>query len=96
MFDPIPLARSSDPDTSHQAAARVHEFGDKHHGIIAVCLRQHGSLTADQIAALTRLDKYQVCRRLPEMERAGMVEPTGETRTTTSGRQARCWRLCDG
>lgn len=94
-FDAAKLARSTDPATSHAAAARVHEFGSGHIADIRRCLALHGPLTADQIALHTELDKHQICRRLPEMESAGIAAPTGDTRASRTGRQERVWGLTD-
>jgi hypothetical protein len=33
-----------------------------------------------------------VRKRLPELERAGLAQPTGETAPTHSGRSQRVWR----
>lgn len=86
------LARRSDPITSHEAAERVKEFAAGHHKMILDCLKEHGPLSPDQIATRIRLDKFQICRRLPELEKSGHAEPTGETRLSATGRKERIWR----
>lgn len=91
-FDAVTLARRTDPITSHEAAEHVNEFAAGHHKLILDCLTEHGPLSPDQIATKIRLDKFQICRRLPEMQRAGLVEPTGETRLSATGRKERIWR----
>lgn len=85
------LARRSDPITSHEAAERVKEFAAGHHKMILDCLKEHGPLSPDQIATKIRLDKFQICRRLPELQRAGLAQPNGETRRSASGRNERVW-----
>lgn len=84
-FESTTLARRTDPTTSREAAAG-------HHKLILDCLLEHGPLSPDQIATKIRLDKFQICRRLPEMQRANLAEPTGETRPSASGRNERVWR----
>ncbi len=91
-FESTTLARRTDPTTSREAAARVKEFAAGHHKLILDCLLEHGPLSPDQIATKIRLDKFQICRRLPEMQRANLAEPTGETRPSASGRNERVWR----
>lgn len=93
-FNPVTLARRTDPQTSHEAAEHVKEFAAGHIGVILKCLKEHGPLSPDQIATKTRLDKFQVCRRLPEMQRhvPQLAVPTGETRLSASGRKERVWR----
>lgn len=90
-FDSRHLARKSDPQTSHQAAARVHEFAGGHREQILACLKRHGSLTVDEIAKRTRLQSQAINKRLPELERAGLARPTGGTRLSASGRPERVW-----
>lgn len=94
-FDHHQLARRSDPETSRQAAERVKEFAAGHHKLILDCLKEHGPLSPDQIATKIRLDKFQICRRLPELQRAGLAQPNGETRRSASGRAERVWCLTD-
>ena len=93
MAPPPPAARRTDPATSHQAAAKARELRDVHQGVILACLKAHGPLGKDGLAARTRLDGVQVCRRLPELHRAGLIEPTGATVPSTAGREEREWRV---
>lgn len=87
-------ARRTDPATSRQAARSMALASEAQRKAVYWALVQAGRpVTADEIAVRAGLDKVQVCRRLPELERDGMAEPTDETRPTPSGRAARCWRL---
>ena len=86
-----PLCRASDPITSFMAADRVREFQSDHCTRILMALKRLGTAGAEQIAAMTSLDAYQVRKRLPELEKAGMVQPHQETRRTSTGRQERLW-----
>ena len=85
-------ARSLDPVTSH-AAAEQFKSGDLHFKLIAHCLERFGPLGKDGIAYLIGLDSNQVARRLPEMARLGMVELTGHTTKSKSGRAEREWQF---
>jgi len=49
-------------------------------------------MTVDQIAKVTELTAWQTNKRLPELQRAGVAVPTGETRLSASGRPERVWR----
>lgn len=86
------MARRTDPDTSHIAAARTSEFRANHAGRILAALQDHGPMTVDQIAKVTDLTAWQVNKRLPELQRANVATPTGETRLSASGRPERVWR----
>ena len=95
MMTPISLfnrARSLDPVTSHAAAAQV-TFADQHFEQIVDCLQRFGVRGKDGIAELTGLYGNQVARRLPELARLGMVELTGKTTKSKSGRAEREWRF---
>jgi hypothetical protein len=86
-----PRARRHDPATSHAAAESAVELSARHRQIILACLKKHGPMGKDAVAARTRLDGVQVCRRLSEMQRLGQAEPTGKTVSSTSGRAEREW-----
>jgi predicted ArsR family transcriptional regulator len=92
IFDSAPLARRSDPSTSHEAAASAKDLQARHHRIILACLRDHGPAGKDRVAALTSLTGVAVCRRLVELERAGLIAPTGRNVKSTAGRNEREWR----
>ena len=85
-------ARSTDPQTSFEAAERVVEFAGKHSEQILRCLQHFGELSKDEISDLTGLAPVQVDRRLPELESKHLAEPTGETRLSHTGRRERVWR----
>ena len=91
LFDAPPAARQSDPPTSHAAAAEAHEVRSRHHGLILDCLRTHGPLGKDGIAARTKLTGVAVARRTVELERSGLIRATGRTVPSTAGRQEREW-----
>jgi hypothetical protein len=86
----FPRARNSDPATSHAAAAAV-TTAAAHYGLIHAALILFGPSGKDRIASLAGLDPSQVARRLPEMRRMGLVDLTGETVQSSSGRAEREW-----
>jgi predicted ArsR family transcriptional regulator len=90
-FQPSHLARKTDPSTSHEAAARVKEFGKSQQQLILSALRRFTKAGAEQIAAATKLDAYQVRKRTSELSRDGLIRVTGDTRKTASGRPERVW-----
>lgn len=90
-FQPSRLARKSDPATSHEAAARVKEFGRSHHQLILSALRRFTKAGAEQIAAATKLDAYSVRKRTAELCKRGLIRTTGDVRKTASGRSERVW-----
>ena len=89
--EPRKLARRTDAVTSHEAAARVHEFAGSHCDLVLKALKRFGRAGADQIAGATRLDAYAVRKRLSDLEHVGLATPTDEKRQTASGRHERVW-----
>lgn len=88
------LARGSDAQTSHAAAARVREFAGHHEKLIAAYLAasiQGG--TKDEIAAGTGLQAIAVARRIAAMREHAGVYDSGATRKTPSGRAATVWKI---
>lgn len=96
------LARASDPETSKAAARQCKELRGEHHRAILEQMRKpiFGSgvtsdWTCDELAAyIGTLDRVQIGKRMHELERAGLVRKTGETRPTASGRAACCYEVC--
>lgn len=88
-----PLARSTDPGTSHAAAASAKELQADHYVRILGTLKQHGELGKDGIASRCDLTSYQVSKRLTELARLGLIEWTGRTVKSTAGRGEREWRV---
>jgi hypothetical protein len=84
-------ARIIDPLTSHMAAESVKDVATVHMDVIQACLKRFGALGKDGIAERTGLINSQVARRLPEMQKLGMVALTGKTVRSASGRQEREW-----
>lgn len=85
------LARTDDPSTSKQAAARVSEFANNFISVIYESLKR-GDATFEELAARTGLRPDQVWRRLPDLEKLGFAQATEQTRRGSSGRQQRIWR----
>lgn len=92
--DELPLFRRSDPETSKAAGRAARETGlvGRHERLILEALAA-GPGTKDEIAGRTgELSEQQVARRMHGLHRAGLVEPTGTTRPSRSGRPERVWR----
>lgn len=87
------LARATNPETSHQAAAGVRSFRTQHHETILAVMRTSDDWTADEIAIHCHLDRHQIGRRLGELERHGLVQKSGNQRRTAAGRMACCYRV---
>jgi predicted transcriptional regulator len=85
--------RTSDPITSYEAADSAKDLASKHFGIIVDCLKAHGALGKDGIARHSGLESNQVARRLNELHNMGLIELTGRTVKSKSGRNEREWKV---
>ena len=86
-----PRARNTDPITSWQAAGSAKELAKTHAKIIVKCLKDCGPLGKDGIALFTNLEPHQVGKRLPEMQREGLIGLTGKTVKSNTKRNEREW-----
>lgn len=65
-------ARSTDPETSKEAARRAATFAESHAGRILAALKLHGPMTAHELHIIG-LTVVQIDRRLPELARLGLA-----------------------
>lgn len=84
-------ARSSDPVTSHQAAAKAGGLATRHQRQILAALLD-GPAGASGIAARCGLLSHQVNKRIAELARDGRIVQTGRVVTSSSGRGEREWK----
>lgn len=92
-FGDVPRARTTDPETSHAAAASSRGLAGEHRRKILAVMAKGGDWTADEIAERCDLNRHQIGRRLGELERSGAVQKSINTRPTPSGRQAQCYEV---
>ena len=92
LFSPTAVARRTDPATSHATAMMAGGVRADHIKRILAALRL-GPGSKDEIGARANLIGHAVGKRLPELRRAGLVELTGATRRSASGRPEQEYRL---
>lgn len=85
--------RNSDPITSYESADLAKDLASKHFSMIVDTLKVHGALGKDGIARLSGLDSNQVARRLNELSKMDLIELTGRTVKSKSGRNEREWAV---
>lgn len=88
-YNPTNSARTSDADTSHDAANSMIGVAEQHQELIHTILS--GSpipLAAEQISDRCDLDYVAINRRLPELLRAEKIVKTELKHTNRSGRSA--------
>ncbi len=86
-----------DPQTSYDAAAVAETKIGRHKVLIRSALvGLHGFGTSEQIAERTSIvgiDYHEVARRLPDMERDGIVRKSDQTATNSKGNRCTVWQL---
>jgi len=90
-----PIARTSDPASSHAAAVAITRDGTRGEQAAEVLagLQRHPGLTSRELAVRVGLDRYVVARRLPELAQATPPRARkGDSRLChQSGRLACTW-----
>ena len=86
-------ARATDAITSFKAADSIKDVAKMHQEVIVAALQRFGPMGKDGISNTTGLQSNQVARRLSELEKLDLIEQTGITVKSNSGRQEREWRF---
>jgi hypothetical protein len=90
-----PIARKTDPVTSHIAAQEITHEGtrEKQAAIVLDLVRRYPGNTSMELSQYCNLDRYQIARRLADLEHAGEVEKGIMRVCSVSGRMAVTWRI---
>lgn len=88
-----PAARTTDPVSSHLAAAEHTDSGKRgrHIGIVIDAVRLHPGKTSAELAPICGLERHEVARRTSDAERCGAIRKGAIRRCNTSGRSAVTW-----
>lgn len=89
-----PIARNTDPVTSHQAAQHMKDSGklEGQGAHVLDLVKAHPNCTAFELTDYTELDRYQIQRRLSDLAEAGKVKASSVgRRCAKSGRSACTW-----
>jgi len=89
------LAAAADPISSHLAAAELTSSGrraSQKRDIVNWLRGQSRPLTSMEIGNAAGLDRYMVARRLPDLEKDGLVERCAMRECAISRRPAITWR----
>lgn len=88
------LVRTSDPETSRQAARKTVPRISQTKQRVVDCLALHPQgLCDEQIARLTKLKESSASKRRGELVTDGLVKYAGHTRLTSTGSPAKVWVL---
>lgn len=88
------LARTTDPDTSHIAAASQTPRKLSAGRLLALrTLAEHGPLTDFELADITGKAQTSIGCRRADLKKAGLAADTGQRRASPSGSPAIVWAL---
>ena len=89
-----PAARNTDPVSSHLAAEEVTVKGTRgrQQRVVLWAVAANPGRTSRELASICDLDRYQVARRLPELENAGLLEKGPMRRCSAGRREAVTWK----
>ena len=89
----LPIARNTDPASSHIAAHEITYSGARTTQQIEAfqLVAAYPSHTSRELAYFSELDRYQMARRLSDLEHAGFVKKGPIRRDDTNQRMAVTW-----
>ena len=94
LFSNQPIARNTDPETSHEAArdiTRTKRASQQHACLDAV--QRWPERTSAELADLMGIDRYIVARRLPELRDGNKVSNGAARKCGVTGKKAMVWRV---
>ena len=93
LLSDTPIARNTDPITSHISAHEITYSGARTTQQIEVLelVSDYAGHTSRELAVWSAMDRYQMARRLPELEHAGLVTKGPARRDETNLRMAVTW-----
>lgn len=91
-IDPIRLSRSTDPDTSRQAAESASRRGPSQRRLVWEALQKLGDATDYELSIAARILRSSAAKRRQELVDLGHVVETPFRRKTDTGTEAIVWR----
>ncbi len=93
-WDAYEHARTTDPSTSHAAAASIEDSAQSiQNRIFQLLYARREPMAVEEVAAITGLQKDQVWRRMSDLKNARRVEDSGLRHTNENGRKAIKWMI---
>lgn len=88
-----PAAAHADPLTSHEAAAKVNESGDRAAQCqrVLAMVKQLPGATSKELAKRFKVDRHMVGRRLPDLRSMGLVKNGPARACKVNGNKAVTW-----
>lgn len=88
-----PIARTTDPATSHKAAARITRSGSRERrmDVFVRLVRETPGLTAAELSARHKESQYEASKRLSDAFRAGLINRGVPRACSVTGHDAFTW-----
>ncbi len=92
-FDAPPIARATDPETSHEAAANVTRSGSKAHhmALMLKATEANPGSTSGELAVIAGLERHEASRRLSDLHNAARVFRDGKRKCEQMGTLQMRW-----
>lgn len=88
-----PASRLNDPQSSHEAEGHINRSGARsvQQEIVLSAVRKNPGHTSRELTGFCELDRYQIARRLADLEQGGFVFKGHMRECTAGGRNAVTW-----
>lgn len=99
LLSESPIARGSDPETSHAAAADITRSGVRasQQRTVRDLVRAFPGRTSAELAARSRdIDRWTAARRLPELRTENLVRNGEPKKCGVTGKRALTWFVNEG
>lgn len=90
------MYRTTDPETSKLAADAMKASGldsVQKQEILEILIGRRSCMTARELDIAMEAERYTACKRLPELERAGLIRRVGNRPCSVTGRTATTWQI---
>ncbi len=90
------MYRALDPETSKIAADAMKASGldsVQKQEILEILIGQRSCMTARELDVALEAERYTASKRLPELERAGLIQRVGNRPCSVTGRKATTWQI---
>ena len=93
FIDAPPIARNTDPETSHLAAARITRSGDRaaHMALMLAAVIANPGRTSGELAFISGLERHEASRRLSDLHDKAKVYRQGKRKCERMGTMQMCW-----
>lgn len=93
VLEPVALARSTDPVTSHEAAEHMSGARlNQQQNVVLTMIRRYPDRTPGELAQVSGLDYHAIQRRVSELLEAKKIVEVEYRKCEVRGRKARVWR----